>query len=431
MARLPAVESTTSRSPDSSPLVEDQILNILEASATPLRASEISVRLGRLGVKATKTQVNSCLYGVLAGRVVQNRNYAWEPIGRDTGQEASASQAGQENLRGSWGRFQRVISYYIDCVREDEGSEIRTFLTDEGEKFIPFDHPEEWVGSELNSFSVEVAEISRFVKLLRQSKNRGAMVYGYPLYVDWIERSRRGWTGGFAIPVFLQSLEYTFSADSIVFSLQNQWPRVNPAFLEKLFRTSSERNEYLEEMGLLMPEGPPPEGGLSEVVLRMQSVTPEMDGIGDLDPDDLDNEREISNITRGGLHNRGIIAMTEPLKFTAGLERELQLLGSRVKEPALEKTSLRVFFGDGSTTADVEQVPVALSEVVPVNDEQRAAVSSAFRNPITVVTGPPGTGKSQVVTNILANAYMNGQSVLFTSRNNKGRRKGRGTGPES
>jgi very-short-patch-repair endonuclease len=37
----------------------------------------------------------------------------------------------------------------------------------------------------------------------------------------------------------------------------------------------------------------------------------------------------------------------------------------------------------------------------------------------TVVTGPPGTGKSQVVTNLLVNAAWRGMKVLFASKNNK------------
>src|SRR5262249_28622232 len=38
--------------------------------------------------------------------------------------------------------------------------------------------------------------------------------------------------------------------------------------------------------------------------------------------------------------------------------------------------------------------------------------------PLTVVTGPPGTGKSQVVTSLLANMAWQGRSVLFASKNN-------------
>ena len=38
---------------------------------------------------------------------------------------------------------------------------------------------------------------------------------------------------------------------------------------------------------------------------------------------------------------------------------------------------------------------------------------------ITVITGPPGTGKSQVVTNLLINLARNNKRVLFASKNNK------------
>ncbi len=54
-----------------------------------------------------------------------------------------------------------------------------------------------------------------------------------------------------------------------------------------------------------------------------------------------------------------------------------------------------------------------------LNSSQRDAVASALEAPLTVVTGPPGTGKSQVVLNILANAAHRRQSVLFASKNNR------------
>ena len=57
-------------------------------------------------------------------------------------------------------------------------------------------------------------------------------------------------------------------------------------------------------------------------------------------------------------------------------------------------------------------------EVVPHNTEQRQAVVQGLSAPLTVVTGPPGTGKSQVVTSLLANMAFQGESVLFSSKNN-------------
>ena len=40
-------------------------------------------------------------------------------------------------------------------------------------------------------------------------------------------------------------------------------------------------------------------------------------------------------------------------------------------------------------------------------------------NDFTVVTGPPGTGKSQVLVNVVAAAVARGETVLFASRNNR------------
>lgn len=54
-----------------------------------------------------------------------------------------------------------------------------------------------------------------------------------------------------------------------------------------------------------------------------------------------------------------------------------------------------------------------------LNREQQLAVESAFKRPLTVVTGPPGTGKTQISFNILANAIINGKTVLFSTKNNK------------
>ena len=60
-----------------------------------------------------------------------------------------------------------------------------------------------------------------------------------------------------------------------------------------------------------------------------------------------------------------------------------------------------------------------LLEPAPLNAEQRNAVRDALTEPLTVITGPPGTGKSQVVSAILVNAAWRGQRVLFSSKNNK------------
>lgn len=58
--------------------------------------------------------------------------------------------------------------------------------------------------------------------------------------------------------------------------------------------------------------------------------------------------------------------------------------------------------------------------IVPLNESQHKAVTDALKStPVTVISGPPGCGKSQVVLSLLLNAWANGTSVLFASNNNK------------
>lgn len=52
------------------------------------------------------------------------------------------------------------------------------------------------------------------------------------------------------------------------------------------------------------------------------------------------------------------------------------------------------------------------------NISQKEAVNKAFLTPLSVIEGPPGTGKTQTILNIIANAVMNGQSVAVVSSNN-------------
>ena len=58
-------------------------------------------------------------------------------------------------------------------------------------------------------------------------------------------------------------------------------------------------------------------------------------------------------------------------------------------------------------------------QITPLNAKQKEAIQYSFNQPLTVVTGPPGTGKTQVVINILANAVYHNKKILFASKNNQ------------
>lgn len=52
------------------------------------------------------------------------------------------------------------------------------------------------------------------------------------------------------------------------------------------------------------------------------------------------------------------------------------------------------------------------------NSSQMTAVSNAVANKISIIEGPPGTGKTQTILNIIANALINGKNVAVVSNNN-------------
>ena len=53
-----------------------------------------------------------------------------------------------------------------------------------------------------------------------------------------------------------------------------------------------------------------------------------------------------------------------------------------------------------------------------INSSQYQAVKNAMENQISVIEGPPGTGKTQTILNIIANLIYNGKSVAVVSNNN-------------
>jgi len=52
------------------------------------------------------------------------------------------------------------------------------------------------------------------------------------------------------------------------------------------------------------------------------------------------------------------------------------------------------------------------------NESQEKTLESLHSRDLTVVTGPPGTGKTQLVVNAVINAWLNNETVLVTSTNN-------------
>ena len=114
-------------------------------------------------------------------------------------------------------------------------------------------------------------------------------------------------------------------------------------------------------------------------------------------------------------------------RYTKTLLKELAQIAS-CSDEQLDQTALRFIFKNREQGADSFQEPGLLQESIhecavletdQLNGEQRQCIASLLFENLTVVTGPPGTGKSQVVAVTMANARLRDQNVIFSSRNHK------------
>ena len=101
--------------------------------------------------------------------------------------------------------------------------------------------------------------------------------------------------------------------------------------------------------------------------------------------------------------------------FTAGAVRDLDAIATWPSED-LSRTALAPLLGLPHHAAVNDVPPV---NVGPLNMEQIEATAQAMRAPLSVVTGPPGTGKSQVIVAIATTALWARQTVIVASKNHQ------------
>jgi very-short-patch-repair endonuclease len=153
-----------------------------------------------------------------------------------------------------------------------------------------------------------------------------------------------------------------------------------------------------------------------EIIFRLRHCRPEWDWQEELNPYELSQGVRLAELRAPGIYNRAVLFAGTRSPFTYGLEVELRKL-AQLDDEAVRETALSQWLRGGAIEAPpVEDRPIL--EILPLNTEQRQAVVQGLSAPLTVVTGPPGTGKSQVVTSLLVNQSWHGGSVLFSSKNN-------------
>lgn len=361
-------------------------------------------------LSAERRAVSRCLHHALAGQVRQDASYRWYL--RD--QRAAAPEA--EGHRAVLTELGRLCRYYLECIGQDANAGVSTFAANRHGDPDYTELPSLPV-SEANYEWWNVPGAERVLRKVKGDRAKLQAWIGYPVRIR--EHRTARWHGFFVEPVMLWAVTLP-ERPGDPYEIADELPVFNFAFLRSVAMGDpagvvEEAARLDEELGLNAALEDRPE--VDEVIERLVAIRPDWDWREPIEPPACSQEGKLSEITQSGIYNRAVLVPSERSPYTQGLESELKRLGDR-EGAGLEGTALGQWLSaDLEPNATIDNEP--LIEVLPMNSEQRAAVQSALSSSHTVVTGPPGTGKSQVVTNLLVNAAWRGMKVLFASRNNK------------
>lgn len=369
---------------------EQAILKII-ADRPGIKAKDIAQRMG-----CDKKDVNSALYSTLKGRCYQDASYRWYLSGGAAADPVAPPDRHLANL----------CKYYLNCLSLEESNGISSFLKSSfslGYTELP--------SIEVNGENEKVAKLIRRVS---SERNLTAHV-GYPVLIEKIHSTKTNQDYLKIAPVFLFPVEISGGNVSV-----SSIPRVNIEVIKQY--SSRDINNQVYDLIELESElgfnSQDTDMDLDEVVARLQVIR-QWQWRDNLDPATISNTPPVESFTQEGIYNRAIFIVSERSPYTVGLESELAQL-AQLDEASYRGTALYDWIHHstmGSAAAATDDTP--LLEVLPMNSEQEQAIRHASHNKLTIVTGPPGTGKSQVVTNLMVNAAWTGKSVLFTSKNNK------------
>jgi hypothetical protein len=293
--------------------------------------------------------------------------------------------------------FSNLIDYYVACLEQEDMLSVTFNVSSEGKQFLSsLFQKEELLYTNAKKVTVEQSEDSkRFFQtsLLQQKKN---LFYGYPVLIG---------PEGTISPVFFIDLAYEQRENTLIFST------ISPEL--KLNHHIFSQYDYSPEEIVNIQQEIEAEEFSTSLLTICQMLQVEPSGFS-LNLDKKPLKRTISF----KLINKAILYFGERTDITHNLIMELRQLKKKPLDDLASTSLLLVLSGEIINRNNIKNNKPLL-EIFSLNRSQNKAVQKGLTQPLTVITGPPGTGKSQVVLNIIANAVFQNKTVLFASKNNK------------
>ncbi|WP_328536211.1 caspase, EACC1-associated type [Streptomyces sp. NBC_00344] len=312
---------------------------------------------------------------------------------------------------------QRLLRYYVHCLSAQAASGM---LPDRdsgrGSAYFLLGQGSETIQSGLGPSLPAPSQLPRPKSTGARSADGAGLQeywYGYPA----ITLPERGGDGRRRAavqiaPLLIQSMELAPDEDG----RDKLRPNGVPSLHTKLITDLLDDDEAAELLARWQPTWQ--EGNGTQMVRAVRELLTEL-SIPELEPLDLSalSERSVMDSLRPGAHNAAVLLAPSGVERIATEALMDNLLQMSTRTAQNSGTSLDALL-TGGNGADMSREAPCIVAPGPCNESQELVIRSAMTRPLTVATGPPGTGKSEVVTAVVATAVAAGQTVLVASTNN-------------
>ncbi len=325
-----------------------------------------------------------------------------------------------------WEAFRKYVRYLVECVRHEAGAATAHYEDAEGGQFVYLAQNGDWMprsGKPFFGFVPARQSHADFIKRLASIGPSDVLVFGYPAETWALKQANEKIEPSAMIrPVFQFKMSY--DARRRCFFSKDPMPEVNLSWLNKRFRRRDQQRAFLKSCGFMDIEENEESitGGVYQSLWHMTSTLSAI--LPDFVREPLLSHSVPAESIKGmenGIYNRAVLMIGKQGRYVKTLLSELGHIAER-PEKELENTALCALFQDKTEDPAPEHRPdhsSSLMDPLPMNAAQRQAATSLIHDRISVITGPPGSGKSQVSAAAIACMRLRGNSVLFASKNHK------------
>ena len=290
-------------------------------------------------------------------------------------------------------RWTRLLNYYLACLLAESGQGVRAQWSDRSVRWVPFLSGREWSTIATTHLRLSTTDLPAATSPHTQ------WLYGYPLMVLDSPASPLK-----LIPVLLHRVDSEATADGITTKLANASGYFNSEWIMAIAQNPEHRGTLQRALddrssGRLTPEA-------------LQALIVSVCDIDVIESLSVTLDQWHTEPSAPGLYNRAGFYLPSQTQYTLGLQRELAALLNDC--PNVTDTALAALLSLPQTQIDPEE-PSA--QTLPLDSRQRAACELTWQDRLTAVSGPPGTGKTQVIVNLMADALIRNRRVLFASKN--------------